>query len=231
MKKLSVVIPIYNEERTIADLLRAVGAIQIPLEKEVIIVDDGSTDGTREILKSFQSRYRVILKDRNRGKGAALRAGFKEATGDIILIQDADLEYDPDEYGLLIDPIIAGKADVVYGSRFVTSKPHRVLYNTHFLANRLITTISNLFTNLNLSDVETCYKVFTRKALDKILPNLTADRFGIEIELTAQVAKNKLRVYEVGISYSGRTYEEGKKITWRDGLAALGHIIRYNLFK
>ncbi|MEK7616305.1 MAG: glycosyltransferase family 2 protein [Patescibacteria group bacterium] len=221
--KLSVIIPVYNERKTLGHVISAVKSVLLDVEKEIIIVNDGSTDGPVP--------EATITFEQNRGKGAALRAGFAKATGDIILIQDGDLEYDPREYQSLIQPILDGKADVVYGSRLVTHHPHRVLYNHHYLANKFLTSFSNLFSNLNLSDMETCYKVFSRSALDDIKPCLTANRFGIEIELTAQISKHHLRVYEVGISYSGRTYEEGKKIGWKDGVAALWHIIRYNVFR
>lgn len=229
-KKLSIIIPVFNEEKTVSHAIRIVEKTDLPLEKEIIIVNDGSTDGTSAILKNFQNRHKIINLEKNSGKGTALRIGFKEATGDIMIVQDADLEYNPDEYSVLLEPIIGGFADVVYGSRFVTVFPRRILYFSHYLANKLVTLISNLFTGLNLSDMETGYKVFTRKAIQEILPCLKAKRFGIEPELTAQIAKHKLRVYEVGISYHGRTYDEGKKINWKDGLAAIFHIIRFNLF-
>ena len=232
MKTISIIIPVYNERQTIVKLLEAVErADSLGLQKELIVVDDCSTDGTTEILKTLPTKYPVVYQTHNRGKGAALRLGFARATGDIVLIQDADLEYDPNEYPILLEPILAGHADVVYGSRFVTSKPRRVLYNHHYFANKLLTTLSNIFSNLNLSDMETCYKVFTRQALQTILPRLVSNRFGIEVELTAEVARHKFRVYEVGISYHGRTYEEGKKINWQDGLAAFWHIIRFNVLR
>lgn len=229
--KLSIIIPIYNEEKTIESILARVEAVDLGnLQKEIVMVDDFSTDKTREILKKYEGRHKVIYHDKNRGKGAALRAGFKEATGDIILIQDADLEYDPQDYPTLISPILGGAADVVYGSRIMTNRPHRVLFFWHYVANSFLTLFSNMLTNLNLTDMETCYKVFTKDVLKTILPKLKSDRFGVEPELTAQFAKNKFRIYEVGISYAGRTYHEGKKIGWRDGLAAIWHIIRFNLF-
>ena len=231
--KLSIIIPIYNEKNTLPELLERVEKAEVEgvLEKEVILVDDFSMDGTRDFLKNLnKGNYKVILHDKNYGKGAAVRGGFKEAGGDIFLIQDADLEYDPEDYQLLLKPILDGRADVVYGSRFTGHQPHRVLYNSHYVANRFLTFFSNLFTGLNLSDMETGYKVFTAEAARKILPRLTSDRFGIEPELTAQVAKHNFRIYEVGISYHGRTYAEGKKINWKDGLAAIWHIIKFNLF-
>lgn len=231
--KLSIVIPVYNEIKTITSILKKIESVKLDgIDKEIILVDDFSTDGTRQLLQKIaqENKYKIYFNDKNTGKGASLRRGFKEAEGDIILIQDADLEYNPDEYPLLLEPILKGDADVVYGSRFITSFPHRVFYFSHYLANQFVTFISNVFTGLNLSDMETCYKVFTKQVLKQILPNLKSDRFGIEVELTAQIAKRKLKVYEVGISYRGRTYQEGKKINWKDGVAAIWHIIRFNLF-
>ncbi|MBI5045451.1 MAG: glycosyltransferase family 2 protein [Candidatus Niyogibacteria bacterium] len=228
--KLSIIIPAYNEKNTIRQLLTEVFDVALPeIAKEVIVVDDGSTDGTRDILKTI-SGIKIVLHEKNQGKGGAIKAGFQQATGDIVLIQDADLEYDPNEYARLLKPILSGRADVVYGSRFVGSDPHRVLYMIHYLANRFLTLFSNLLTGFNLTDMETCYKVFSRKVTDSFKDKLQSKKFGIEPELTARVAKGKWRVYEVGISYYGRTYNEGKKINWKDGLAAVWHIVRFNLF-
>jgi len=225
--KLSVVIPVFNEAETLLEILNRVQAEST--EKEIIIVDDHSTDGTRAVLKKLESNagIRVLYHERNKGKGAALRTGFAAASGEIVIIQDADLEYDPAEYARLLQPIVDGKADVVYGSRFMGADSHRVLYFWHYAGNRFLTLLSNCFTNLNLSDMETCYKAFRRDILHKI--EIEESRFGFEPEITAKVARAKCRVYEVGISYSGRTYEEGKKIGWKDGVRALWCILKYNL--
>lgn|SRR3989344_2724721 len=228
--KLSIVIPIYNEERTLLKLISAVEDAPLQMGKEIILVDDGSKDKSREILNNYKDKHKVIFMDRNSGKGSAIRKGFSQATGDVVIIQDADLEYDPRDYVVLLKPILDGDADVVYGSRFVTPFPRRILYFSHYVANKAITFLSNVFTGLNLSDMETGAKAFTGKVIKEILPCLTAKRFGIEPEITAQVAKHKFRIYEVGISYKGRTYHEGKKLTWRDGLAAIWHVIKFNVF-
>jgi glycosyltransferase involved in cell wall biosynthesis len=226
--RLSIIMPAYNEINTIDEILSIV--LATPYNKEVIVVDDCSRDGTREFLEQYRHPdVKTFFHDKNQGKGAALRTGFSKATGDIILIQDADLEYDPGEYHVLLKPILDGKADVVYGSRFAGHGAHRVLFFWHAVGNRFLTLTSNLMTNLTFTDMETCYKTFTKKALDGIV--IEQNRFGFEPEITAKIAKNKsLRIYEVPISYYGRTYDEGKKIGWKDGVKALWCIIKYNLF-
>ena len=225
--KLSVVIPVYNERKTLDELISRVEAVN--LEKEIIIVDDASTDGTRALLKKYEERekFKVIYQPRNAGKGSALRAGFDKAEGEIIIVQDADLEYDPKEYPLLLKPIIDGRADVVYGSRF-SGGTHRVFFFWHYVGNKFLTTLSNMFTNLCLTDMETGYKVFRKTVLDSFV--LKCNRFGFEPEFTCKVARNKFRIYEVPISYSGRGYEEGKKINWKDGVAALWFLFRFRFF-
>jgi glycosyltransferase involved in cell wall biosynthesis len=225
--KISVVMPVYNERQTIHKIIEKVQ--QVNLEKEIIIVDDCSTDGTRECLEELKDdTIKIFYHERNKGKGAALQTGFNHVSGDIVIIQDADLEYDPDEYHRLIRPIVSGQADVVYGSRFLSGSERRVLFFWHYVGNKLLTYLSNIITNLNLSDMETCYKVFRSDILKKI--RIEQNRFGFEPEFTVKIAKEKLRVYEVGISYYGRDYAEGKKIGWKDGVAALWCLLKYNFF-
>ena len=231
--KLSVVIPVYNELETLRDLLDAVLAVEpdLGVEMEIVAVDDCSTDGTTDLLKKFSEELgiKVQFHEVNQGKGAALRTGFKAASGDVIIIQDADLEYDPNEYPKLLKPIIQGKADVVYGSRFAGGESHRVLYFWHAVGNKFLTLLSNMFTNLNLTDMEVCYKVFTKDVISRL--TICENRFGFEPEITAKVSRMGCRIYEVGISYSGRTYSEGKKIGWRDGFRAIWCILKYNLLE
>ena len=231
--KLSIIMPVYNEERTLRKLISAVEAVELPLIKEIILVDDGSTDGTIEILKNLGGQYRIIFQNKNQGKGVWTKKGFQEATGDIVLIQDADLEYDPQEYPGLIKPIMEGRADVVYGSRFLNSektKHNSIVYKHGYFVSQALNWLSNVLSGVWLSDMYTCYKVFSKDAINKIYPHLKSKRFGIDPELTAWIGKMNLRVVEVPISYKGRTYEEGKKINWKDGLAAVWHIIRFNIF-
>ena len=233
-KKLSVVIPVYNEEQTVQDLIKLVVDAVLPahLEKEIVCINDASKDGTGKKLDELPAlfpgqEFKIVHKPVNEGKGAALRDGFKLSTGDIVIVQDADLEYDPDDYPRLLQPVLEGKADVVFGSRFI-GEPHRVLYYYHTLGNKFLINLSNMFTNLNLTDMEVCYKVFTKDVLNRI-PPLKCNRFGFEPEITAKVAKlrPRLRIYEVGVAYYGRSYEEGKKITWKDGVKAILAIIRF----
>jgi len=233
--RLSVVIPVYNEEKTLRVLVDQVR--QVPICKEILLIDDCSRDRSRDVLQALEAesrnddfnRIRAFYHSVNQGKGAALKTGFSQVQGDIVIVQDADLEYNPAEYPRLLQPIIENKADVVFGSRFLGDQAHRVLYFWHYLGNRFLTTLSNCFTNLNLTDMETCYKVFRRNVIDEITPRLVQKRFGFEPEITARVARRRLRVYEISVSYSGRTYADGKKIGWRDGFQALWCIVRFGL--
>lgn len=228
--KVSIVIPCYNEMDTIAEVINRVRGIYLPVEREIIVVDDGSTDGTRKVLSAINDRnVNILFHERNSGKGASIRTGIIHARGDIVIIQDADLEYDPGDYPKLLQPILDCKADVVYGSRFVGGESHRVLYFWHSLGNKFLTLLSNAFTNLNLTDMEVGYKVFRKEILDQV--TLKESRFGIEPELTAKIARLNCRIYEVGISYAGRTYTEGKKIGWQDGFRAIYVILKYGLFR
>jgi glycosyltransferase involved in cell wall biosynthesis len=232
---LSVVIPIYNEEKTLRDIVARVRAV--PINKEMVLIDDFSKDSSREIMHALAEELKddphntivLAFHEKNKGKGAALKTGFEKVSGDIVLIQDADLEYNPDEYPRLLKPIIENEADIVYGSRFLGDQAHRVLYFWHYLGNKFLTLLSNCFTNLNLTDMETCYKIFRRNVIDDVTPKLKQARFGFEPEITARVARRRYRIYEMSISYCGRTYDEGKKIGWRDGFKALWCIVRYGL--
>ena len=226
--KLSIVIPVYNEATTISQIVEMVRSVDVGMDKEILLVDDCSRDGTRAVLEKMgqeQANLKVLFHEINQGKGAALRTGFAAATGDVVLIQDADLEYDPKEYPRLLQPIADGHADVVYGSRFLGGGAHRVVFYWHYLGNRLLTTLSNMTTNLNLTDMEVCYKVFKREVIQSI--PLKENRFGFEVEITAKIARRKLKIYEVPISYYGRDYSEGKKIGWKDGFSALRCIVKY----
>ena len=225
--KLSIIIPCFNEKNTIEQIIKAVKNCPV-IDKEIIVVDDFSTDGTRELLNKFED-IRISFHSKNLGKGAALRTGFQMATGDICIVQDADLEYDPQELPIVINPILEGKADVVFGSRFLSGRPHRVVYFWHSVGNGVLTLLSNFFTDLNLTDMETCYKAFRTEIIKSI--KIRENRFGFEPEITAKISKMNLRIYEVGISYYGRTYAEGKKIGWKDGFRAIYCILKYNLFR
>ena len=234
LTKLSIIIPVFNEKGTILELLKRVKDVNLGnTEKEIIIIDDYSTDGTRDILETLENKHKIFYQERNIGKGAALKRGFEEATGDIVLVQDADLEYSPADYPRLLQPILEGQADVVYGSRFLkspASRQNRTVYRHGYLFSRALNLLSNLLSGVWLSDMYTCYKVFSRDATNQIYPRLGSKRFGIDPELTAWAAKFNFKIVEVPISYQGRTYKEGKKINWKDGLAAIFHIIKYNLF-
>ncbi len=226
--KLSIVMPVFNEKNTIEEIISRIQSVDVGIKKEIILVDDCSNDGTREILEKIaQNNIKVYFHSKNQGKGAALQTGFSNVEGDIILIQDADLEYNPREYPRLLEPILDGRADAVYGSRFLCG-PHPVLFFWHYVGNKILTTLTNMTSNLNLTDIETCYKVFKKEILDKI--TLKSKRFGFEPEITIKLAKLKCRIYEVPISYSGRDYSEGKKIRWKDGVSAIFHIFKYKFF-
>jgi glycosyltransferase involved in cell wall biosynthesis len=231
MSSLSVVIPVYNEAKTIVEIIQKVQKVDLgPISKEIVIVDDCSTDGTQKTLKEHASKManvRIFYHEKNMGKGAALRTGFSKVSGDYVIVQDADLEYDPEEYPLLLKPLLADKADVVYGSRFMGGQPHRVHFFWHSVGNQFLTLLSNMFTNLNLTDMETCYKAFKAEALKKIV--IRENRFGFEPEITAKIAKQRFRIFEIGISYYGRGYDEGKKIGWKDGMRAIWCILKYNV--
>lgn len=234
-KRLSVIIPAYNESNTILDILKRVHGLDIPgIDLEIIVINDCSTDDTRSLVEKFISDHadnpvQLLDQEKNQGKGAAIHRGIKEANGDYLVIQDADLEYDPEEYRDLLKPVLIGQADVVYGSRFMGDKPHRILFFWHSIGNKMLTTLSNMFTNLNLTDMETCYKLFRTEIIQRI--NLKEKRFGFEPEVTAKISRVPgIRIYEVGISYYGRTYEEGKKINWKDGFRAIFCILKYNIF-
>lgn len=227
--KLSIVIPVYNECGTIEKIIRQVSDINVGIDKEIVIVDDCSTDGTREILRKMKSddeAQKIFFQEKNKGKGAALRRGFKEADGDVVVVQDADLEYDPNDYKTMLAPVLQGHADVVYGSRFLGGGPHRVVFFWHYIGNKFLTTLSNMMTDLNLTDMEVCYKMFKKEVLEHI--EIREERFGFEPEITAKLARGNWRIYEVPISYYGRNYTEGKKITWKDGFRALWCIIKYH---
>ena len=231
MTQLSVIVPCYNERTTILQLIEKVRLSPVD-SKEIIVVDDGSVDGTRELLQSLEERasdLKILFHPKNMGKGAALRTGFAAAAGEICIVQDADLEYDPQEFPLVIQPIIDGKADVVFGSRFQSGRPHRVVYFWHRIGNGFLTLLSNIFTDLNLTDMETCYKAFKRDVIQSV--RICENRFGFEPEITAKISRRNLKIYEVGISYYGRTYSEGKKIGWKDGVRAIYCILKYNVWR
>lgn len=233
-KKLSIIIPVFNERKTIPAVLAAIRKVDLPLEKEIILIDDGSTDGSTEILKALGDDYKVIFSEKNMGKGASVKKGFQMATGDIILIQDADMEYNPQEYPDLTRPIMEGETDIVYGSRFLgvsgALRRNEIVYKRGYLFSRMLNRLSNILSGVRLSDMYTCYKVFSRNAIDQICPRLASERFGIDPEITAWAAKFNFKTKEIPISYRGRTYKEGKKINWKDGIAAIYHIVRFNLF-